>query len=244
MKAPRVCKRPGCGKPATVSTQVYCSASCAPFAHLGGVSVQDRIPSTNVASIYSRQVRGEVLAPSLRDARPVESERMKRPPNEPTRSESPKQNERGSTMRPTERDSTSERPRSELTAPSPIYEKPHSHGWNESAVQEKLQGKSGVTGIEGTEKAIAPASVDDATLETQVATSLQPSSDSNAARLTSMNLIDDSAQHLHGLLKSVGTDDPIRLRDPRVISAAATCAKQIHSLIRLKLDVLRELRKK
>lgn len=72
-----------------------------------------------------------------------------------------------------------------------------------------------------------------------------PSSDEVNSR--SMNLIDDSVRHLHGLLKSVavpqgGEGMNVRL-DPQKINAACNCAKNIHNLLRLQLDVMKEVRK-
>ena len=58
-----------------------------------------------------------------------------------------------------------------------------------------------------------------------------------------MNLIDDSALHLHGLMKSVAIEAPERKLDPLMINAVCNCAKNVTNLMKLKLDIVKNLRK-
>lgn len=68
---------------------------------------------------------------------------------------------------------------------------------------------------------------------------------SREATLNSMNLLDDTAKHLHGLMKSVtgplaGDEaNPFKLPDIDRVNAAANCAKQLYSVMRLKLDAVK-----
>jgi hypothetical protein len=62
-----------------------------------------------------------------------------------------------------------------------------------------------------------------------------------------LRLIDDSIMHLHGLMKRVaptGEGDlknPFRMIDPRQVHAAVGCAATVYKLMRLKLDVHKEI---
>lgn len=58
----------------------------------------------------------------------------------------------------------------------------------------------------------------------------------------SMNLLDDSAQHLHGLMRGLFANIPgadVRAYDPDRVNSACNCAKQIYSIMRLKLDCIK-----
>ena len=62
----------------------------------------------------------------------------------------------------------------------------------------------------------------------------------------SMNLVDDTAKHLFALMKGLTHNLPdaeIKSFDPDKVNAATNCAKQIYQMMRLKLDVIKELRK-
>ena len=61
----------------------------------------------------------------------------------------------------------------------------------------------------------------------------------------SMSLIDESAKHLHILMKSAAKiDQDTMYIDPRGVKAACEAAKQMTSLLKLKLDIMKEFRKK
>lgn len=74
--------------------------------------------------------------------------------------------------------------------------------------------------------------------------STQISIDVNAARSVSMNLIDSSVQELknlmHAAAKSAQRQDHV---NPQLVGAACNAAKQMYGLLRLKLDILKEVRK-
>lgn len=66
----------------------------------------------------------------------------------------------------------------------------------------------------------------------------------NAEMVTcqSMNLLDDTARHLYGLMRGLTTNDPephIRHYDPQKVNSACLCAKNIYSIMRLKLDAIK-----
>lgn len=60
-----------------------------------------------------------------------------------------------------------------------------------------------------------------------------PLRSSNEGISTSMNLIDESANHLYGLMKEV------RPRDANDINAVCNIAKQLQNFMRIKLDVIK-----
>lgn len=69
---------------------------------------------------------------------------------------------------------------------------------------------------------------------------------SEMAASESMNLIDDSVKHLHGLMKSVGShlkerantlDSRNAFVDPALVNSACNCAKQIAQLLKVKLEM-------
>lgn len=73
--------------------------------------------------------------------------------------------------------------------------------------------------------------------------SIERLNNSDLVRSTSMNLIDDSAEHLLALMKGLHANQPaseIKAYDPDRVRAACQCADQIHKMMRLKFDVLRK----
>lgn len=58
------------------------------------------------------------------------------------------------------------------------------------------------------------------------------------------NLIDDSVLHLHGLMKGLHANQPadVKSYEPARIQSACACASEIHKLLRLKFDVLKQAR--
>lgn len=74
------------------------------------------------------------------------------------------------------------------------------------------------------------------------ASSVETSRDLQQESLVSLNLINDSASYLFDLMKGIGREaksqDASRI-NPQLINAACNCGKQITSLLRLKLDVLK-----
>lgn len=102
----------------------------------------------------------------------------------------------------------------------------------------------GETGTPETETDTAETSEIDETDETQLEASSLLSEALSEASSISLDLIDDSTTHLHGLMKSIGADtkDPQKTqRTPEMVNAACNCAKQIHSLLRLKFDVMKKI---
>lgn len=78
----------------------------------------------------------------------------------------------------------------------------------------------------------------------QLMGSLKPQGTSQQEKSNSMSLIDDSAKHLHELMKSVGhLPKPGKKVDPARVKMACEAARQMTSLLRLKLDILREFRR-
>lgn len=75
--------------------------------------------------------------------------------------------------------------------------------------------------------------------------SLSLSESLNVAKSHSMSLIDESARHLQELMRSAARVDPNALYlDPRGVKAACEAAKQMGNLLRLKLDIMKEFRKR
>jgi hypothetical protein len=63
----------------------------------------------------------------------------------------------------------------------------------------------------------------------------------------SMNLLDASAEHMFGLMKGLHANQPapeIRSFDPERVTAACACANTIYKIMRLKLDCIKEQKKK
>lgn len=93
---------------------------------------------------------------------------------------------------------------------------------------------------------ISKKSDGDKTLPTQDRLGL-PLPHSNGVTYQSMSLIDDSAQLLFGLMKDAAEPEKYEDGSDRVsldgVNSAVECAKQIQSLMRLKLDVIKEFKK-
>ena len=71
---------------------------------------------------------------------------------------------------------------------------------------------------------------------------LPPLEISNLVTSTSMNLIDDVATHLRGLMKGLHGNLPgaeVRAYDPDRVGLACAVASEINKMLRLKLDVIR-----
>jgi hypothetical protein len=68
----------------------------------------------------------------------------------------------------------------------------------------------------------------------------------DGGKLASIKLIDDSLLHLHGLMKRVApieeAGDVLRTMDARRVHAAVGCASSIYKMMRLKLDIAKELK--
>ena len=75
---------------------------------------------------------------------------------------------------------------------------------------------------------------------TAVIDSETPYEISRKAISTSINLIDESTTQLRQLMREVTKDDVV----PITVKSAVDCASQIHNLIRLKLDIVKESRSK
>ena len=81
--------------------------------------------------------------------------------------------------------------------------------------------------------------------ETQPTVSSVPLDNVSLAISQSMNLVDSTATHLHALMKGLTANKPpsdVRAVDIDTAMAAAGVAKQIYSLMRLKLDGAKMLR--
>lgn len=68
------------------------------------------------------------------------------------------------------------------------------------------------------------------------------SSDVSLVISPSMSLLDDTANHLHSLMRGLHANQPepeIRAFDPERVNSACNCAKQIYSIMRLKLDAIK-----
>lgn len=72
--------------------------------------------------------------------------------------------------------------------------------------------------------------------------SLKPSGTSETATSHSMNLIDESAMHLRGLMKSVAPSSAPETT-PEQVKSVCDIAKQMANLLRLKLEILKEFRR-
>lgn len=62
----------------------------------------------------------------------------------------------------------------------------------------------------------------------------------------SMNLLDESANHMFGLMKGLHANQPpaeIRSFDPERVNSAVACANTIYKIMRLKLDAIKVQRK-
>jgi hypothetical protein len=73
-------------------------------------------------------------------------------------------------------------------------------------------------------------------------TSTPPSTLTSLVKSPSMSLIDDSAQHLHSLMRGLHGNAPpaeVKMFEPERVEAACKCASEIHKLMRLKYDVVK-----
>jgi hypothetical protein len=135
--------------------------------------------------------------------------------------------------------------RSENFGPAPTEEQKPIEKTQTSEQTESGLEKHGRTGMTETAKSIVSTNVNDETGETQPDTSQVSPINLEEARSRSMNLIDDTAKHLLGYMKSIGKDCEVHqaLRDYRNINAVANLAKQVASLAKVKLDAIKEARK-
>lgn len=233
-----ICARPGCPKEAAPG-QKYCCREHSPFGHLVGSST----PSRRAPSIYSTREPGGRSEPSSAEGPRTASGGSSSSTATESRPTEPSNESRGrSTMTQTEKKSYLGDPPYEDPGPRPIGDwTPRSASPDAGETTSSGEG-SGTPGTPETGSSSEPTSTEEGSLETRLEQSLAPSDSSSAARLTSLNLLDSATEHVFITMKGVGKDNPQSLRDPRVVQAVASCAKQIHSLIRLKLDILKELR--
>ena len=100
------------------------------------------------------------------------------------------------------------------------------------------------SGMQETSKRTEQKSASAETAETLPATSPGSSIKSDVEKSPSLNLLNDSVQHLYGLMKSVSripaTEEEANFRmDPQKVNAACNCAKNMHNLMRLQVDVMK-----
>jgi hypothetical protein len=112
---------------------------------------------------------------------------------------------------------------------------------SERSSAENTSESSGDSGMQETGSNTALTKSAAATPEILPAESESSSSSLQKANASSLKLIDDSAKHLFGLMEGIAKDAPkpddARRLDPQRVNAACNCAKQIHSLLKLKLDI-------
>lgn len=232
------CKRPGCPNDAVLN-QVYCSRDCAPFAHLDGGKRSVSAPMAR----SSTQAPGVLSLPASGKGHDMPLDTASSPRTPGSASSKPRGSENRQSETPSARESEGVvagipilKERQDLTRVEP----------SEPRQAEKSRTDRKGSGTTVTLNPIEPKNETAAASEILPAASSSQFINSEEARSLSLNLIDDTAQHLHGLMKSVGTknEDGLNLRiDPQKINAACNCAKNIHNLLRLKLDVLKEARK-
>lgn len=100
-----------------------------------------------------------------------------------------------------------------------------------------------------TEKGIEKIELE--TREPQLVSSIERLSSFEGASYSTMSLIDNSAMHMHSLMKSISSSVRKRVDgdghtyiEPALINAAANTTKQMASLLKLKLDFHKEINKK
>lgn len=236
------CRKQDCHEEAA-PMQGYCCREHAPYANLSSQAPPEKTVKALLASITP--ARGELSKPSS-DAEPSREngtrsgEVIRATPSKP-------ENKNGGTTVRTETASTP------ISASTGTLKAPNAdvsfqrHGWNEEEMRAKLHAERGDSGTEKTETDTSAKNAVAVTPETQPVKRVEPSTPSNGEPLISMDLIDDSMTHLHGLMKGIATeakDAEKRRLDPSMVNAACNCAKNIYGLMRLKFDVLKESRKR
>lgn len=99
---------------------------------------------------------------------------------------------------------------------------------------------NGTTGDESTIRNSGPKRDLEESNETPSTDLTTPLISSEGAKYLHLNLIDSTAKHLHGLMKSIAVDHPEIRNSPQMVNAACNCAKNMRELLRLKLDVVKE----
>ncbi len=83
-------------------------------------------------------------------------------------------------------------------------------------------------------------------LERSVSHSGNTSQTSEMIESASMNILDESANHMFALMKGLNANQPdgdVKRFDPERVNSAVNCANAIYKIMRLKLDAIKEQRK-
>lgn len=102
----------------------------------------------------------------------------------------------------------------------------------------------GESGMQKTESESLKKSESDESGETLPTVSTEQSLQLNREKLLSTSLVDDSMNHLHGLMKGVirvPKEDAVMLLDPERVKTAVMCAAEIRNLMKIKVEAAKLL---
>lgn len=116
-----------------------------------------------------------------------------------------------------------------------------SHGWNEISATKYQRTKDGENGMQQTEMTTTEKNGREGTRETHSEGSIEQYLTSAMVESPSMNLLDDTAAHLHGLMKRMTpeTTDLTNNSSADVVNSACNAAKNIREIMKLKLDAMK-----
>lgn len=232
------CKRPDCQNQA-VRGMAYCSQSCAPLGNYGlgntrsdtTVRSSSRAPTgLSVGSFEEEDFRRS----GIKDANPIPDSKSARPSS--SVSNTPP------ILKEKERNYVSATPISQ-----PRSESANSnHGWRDDEEMQKLNELQSETGTPGTQSISVRKSSSAVEGEILPSDSLALSTRLEEETLASVNLINDTANHLYGVMKSFGkaarSQEDVVTYSPQQINAICNLGKNITNALRLKLDISKGLK--
>ncbi len=234
------CKRPQCETRLTKRLikqgQVYCSMDCAPMArrYAGGRDSQQK----TAKSIY--QALGGVSPVPYGAGKPQE-----------TAGETPQKNSVNAETKSEEnlkiRTVNKEMPDPSLRSSFSVKtneNKKTAGGGNVQTQTQNQEEKNHGNGIVETPPTVVNSNMPVVIGATQLTDSFPKLNDTEMAKSITNNLLDDSMKQLHGLLKSasgVVTINDTKI-DPQRVGSVCSVAKQLTSMMRLKLDIYKETR--
>ncbi len=223
------CKKEGC-QGESVPPQIYCSKKCAPYGSIVDVNSYTKSGRTGGSSTKARgeawdrrcegdpfeksTTSGEKLPPPRRDTTPTSAPAERR-------------SETGGTVNP-----------------PPFVMNATRSEWTEHEPTEKTKTEDGENGTGATMSNSEIKNAVAELTENLLEDSTVLSKTSETEKLLQMNLVDDTISDLRGLMRSlVERNQTLEWQGVQTVNAACNTAKNITNLMRLKLDVVKEIRR-
>lgn len=232
------CKRPGCLHMA-VKGMAYCSRDCAPFGNYGLTNTgRDKTEKS------STREPGAPSQLSYESAKSIGSATLLRDPFPNLENTKPNESERS--MQSTVQERQSENVDSMPTRLPKSASANQRHGWSDDDEMLKLrelQSEPGMSGMPMIREEKSSSAVEGEILPSD---SSDLSTRLNEETLASLNLINDTANQLFGVMKSYGkasrSQEEVVTYSPQQINAICNLGKNITNALRLKLDISKSIK--